>query len=594
MSFRMTHSARFLLRSSLPGLLALTVLMNGRAQDTSRQSIIARIDGKYTISFADIEQYLYDSHLIYKYRKNKAKAYQKAVDEKIVNQLKLIDFFALGLDKNAELLQGSKREISEELAVRYYETQFYGKYVNEDSLRSAYREIGKEVVYQQIAFPKPKSPSQKDLTSLRLRARSVMDTLRNGADFAEVAKAYPPPKGSSRPGEFMPPLTWKMSLLSNFNYTVFHLATGVVHIIESKESISVVKVAAVRKTDVPPYENVKEEIRKALDQKYSDISLQEFERTKENLIDEKTLTWNPKALQQLERWSSIPHFYEAGYSDTLRKAISRGRNLVIVRYAKGKVDFSEYLRLLNDVLLWGNVSPITQDNIKKYVLEALRTDILVKKANALNLGKDIFNAQTKNPVLRNEILRLYDHHEIEARIPAATDQALKDFYEAHKDSLFYQLAKVNIYAVIDSSRKVVDAAKQKLEENVPFEKLAPEIFVKTYVRGRDGTLDTFLEDEPPYLGEAAFKLKLHEIAGPIEYVDSAKGRQYALVKCVAIREEKQLSYEEVGTTISAVFKKHYRDEITEATQDRLRKKYTVTVYTDVLNRELAAVGIKQR
>ena len=590
----MINRVHFLLRSSLLGLLALTALLSGSAQDTSQQSIIARIDGKYAISFADVQQYLYDAHLVYKYRKNRAKAYERAVDEKIVNQLKLVDFFALGLDKNAELLQGVKREISEELAVRYYETQFFERYVNEDSMRSAYRELGKEVVYQQIVIAKPTSPSQKDLEFLRSRARSVQDTIRNGADFAEVARAYPPPEGSSRPGEFLPPLTWKMSLLSDFHYTVFHLATGVVHIFESKESISVVKIAGVRRTDVPPYENVKEEIRQALNQKYSDISLREFERTKKNLVDEKTLTWNPKALQQLERWSSVPGFYETGYADTLRNAISRGRNLVIVRYAKRKVDLSEYLRLLNEVLLWGKVSPITQDNIKKYVVEALRTDVLVKRAKALNLEKDIFNAQTKNPVLRNDILRLYDLHEIEARIPAATDEALRDFYKAHKDSLFYQLAKVNLYAVIDSSGKAVEEAKRKLEQNVPFEKLAPEIFVKTYVRGRDGTLDTFLEDEPPYFGGVAFTLKLQETAGPLEYVDTMKGRQYALIKCVAIREEKQLSYEEVGTTIPGVFKKYHRDEIARATQDHLKKKYTVTVYTDVLNRELAAVGIQQQ
>src|SRR5512141_2005908 len=119
MSFRMTDGVRFQLRSSFLGLLALTVLMNGQAQDTSRQSIIARIDGQYTISFADVQQYLYDAHLVYKYRKNRAKAYERAVDEKIVNQLKLIHFFALGLDQNKDLLQGIKREISEELVVRY-------------------------------------------------------------------------------------------------------------------------------------------------------------------------------------------------------------------------------------------------------------------------------------------------------------------------------------------------------------------------------------------------------------------------------------------------------------------------------------------
>jgi hypothetical protein len=580
------------LRSSLQGLLALTVLMSCHAQDTSQQSIIARIDGKYAISFADIEQYVYDSHLIYKYRRNKAKAYRRAVDEKIVNQLKLIDFFALGLNEDAELLRGIRREISEELVVRYYETQFYERYVNEDSMRSAYKDMGKEVVYQQIVLAKPKHASQKDLASLKSRADRISEEIRKGADFAEVAKNYSQHVGSSRPDDFMPPLNWKLSLLSNLNYIIFHLAAHEVRAIESKESISIVKVAEVRRRDVPPYEQVKEDIRRALGQRYGDFSLQEFERTKKNLVDEKTLVWNPRALRQLVRWSNVPQFYKTGYADTLRDAISHGRNRIILTYSKERVDLSEYLRLLDDVLMWGNVTSVTEDNIKKYILEAVRTDMLVKKANTLHLKKDIFQPETKNPVLRNEILRLYDHHEIEDRIPEATEKALKDFYQAHKDSLFYQLAKVNIYAVIDSSKKVIDEAKHKLAQNVPFERLAPEMFVKTYVRGRDGSLDTYLEDEPPYLGEAAFKLKLDETAGPIEYVDSAKGNRYALIKCVAIREEKQLSYKDVEQKITDDFRKYYREEITKATQSHLKRKYAVTVYTDVLNRILASMGIR--
>ena len=588
----MTHRVRCLLRSALQGLLALTVLTNGHAQDTSRQSIIARIDGRYPISFAEVQQFLYDSHLIYKYPKNRAKAYQKAVDGKVVNQLKLIDFFALGLDKDEELLRGIKREISEELVVRYYETQFYEKYMNEDSVKSAYADVGKEVVYQQVTLAKPQSASPEDLASLRARATSVKNQIDGGADFADVAKDYTPASDSARSDYLMPPLTWRLSLLSNLSYTIFHLPVGEVRIIESTESISIVKVVAVRKTDVAPYENMKEEIRKALDQRYVDVSLKEFERTKQSLIDEKALAWNREALEQLVQWSGIPHFYDTGYSDTLRNAVSRGRNLVVVTYPNGKVDLSEYLRLLNDVLKWGNVSPITQENVKKYILEAVRTDILVKRAKALNLERDIFHAQTNNPVLRNEILRLYDFQAIEARIPLATGKALREFYEAHKESMFYQLAKVNLYAVIDSSKKVVEEARRKLKQNVPFEKLAPEIFVKTYVRGRDGAMDTFLEDEPPYLAERAFRLKLHETAGPIEYIDSTKGRQYALIKCVALRGERQLSYEDVEKTIAEVFTKYHRAELTRATEDFLRKKYTVTVYADVLNRELESMGLR--
>jgi hypothetical protein len=115
--------------------------------------------------------------------------------------------------------------------------------------------------------------------------------------------------------------------------------------------------------------------------------------------------------------------------------------------------------------------------------------------------------------------------------------------------LFYQLAKVNIYALVDSSRSAIEKMKQKLDQGVPFEKLASTILVKTFIRQRDGGIDSYLSNEPPDLGETAFKLRLFETAGPIEYKDTANVRQYALIKCMHIREEKQLTYSDV--------KKHY-------------------------------------
>ncbi len=209
-------------------------------------------------------------------------------------------------------------------------------------------------------------------------------------------------------------------------------------------------------------------------------------------------------------------------------------------------------------------------------------------------GLNVFvfsNPETTNPVLRSEIVRLYNRQEIAEQIPVATEKALKDFYEENKDSLYYQLAKVNIYAVVDSSKDVINEMKHKLEQNVPFEKLAGEILVKTYIRGRDGTLDTYLEDEPPYLGEAAFRLKLYETAGPIEYSDTAKGRQYALMKCMAIREAKQLTYDDVKKTIADDFENYHRSKIAQSVEEQLKKKYVVTIYKDVLRQALLQIGI---
>jgi parvulin-like peptidyl-prolyl isomerase len=115
--------------------------------------------------------------------------------------------------------------------------------------------------------------------------------------------------------------------------------------------------------------------------------------------------------------------------------------------------------------------------------------------------------------------------------------------------------------------------------------------VKTYVRKRDGTIASYFSTEPPYLGEAAFKLKLFETAGPIDYDDSATGKQYALIKCMATRDDKQLTFDDARKSIVDNFRKYYRNRIAQSVTELLRKKYAVTIYGDVLRQNLISSGI---
>jgi len=573
-------------------LAAVSFFMNCNAQDTSQNNIVARIADKYTISFPELRQYVIDYQYGYRYKKNIVEATHKALEDMIVRRMKIIDFFDLGLNEKKEALQGIMRMLNEELVADYYRTQFYSKYVNEDAVQDAYKQMGREVIYREILLAKPKNASGQTIRSLKSLAREIGNRIRSGADFAALAEKYSQDVKTRDQGGLMPPLNWKMSLLSAGYDALFHLAVDEVRMIESKQAIRLVKVDKIDTVDVPPYSKVQEDIRKALAEKYVSAASNEFDQTKKSLVDERTLEWNKKGIRQLLRWSNIPRFYVTSYSDTLSYAISHGNNFLILRYSKGRVDLREYLRLLNEVLTLGNIPGIKENDLKKFILEAVRTDKIINKARELNLEKNIFNPQTKNPNLQEGIIRLYNSQVVEKQIPPATQEALKAFYQANKDSLFYQLAKVNIYAVIDSSKSTIEKMKQKLDQNVPFEKLASAIDVKTFIRTRDGRIVSFFSIEPPYLGEAAFRLKLSETAGPIEYVDSVGGKRYALIKCMAIQEEKQLTYKDVQETIAKQFADFHREKLFAATDEHLRKKYPVTIYNDVINHNLAATGIK--
>jgi parvulin-like peptidyl-prolyl isomerase len=571
--------------------LALIVFINCTVQDTTDPNVIVTIAGDYSINFAELNKYVLDHHYNQMFRSNRAEAYKTGLDEMVVHRLEIIDFFNLGLNKNRELLQSVRRPLNEELVNQYFRTQFYAKYVNDESMQEVYKQMGKEVIYRQIVLPRPKNASQKYIDSLKTAAKELKTKIDRGADFAELARQYSQDADSTRSIGLMPAIHWKTSLSNIYDHTIFDLGVGKVRILETRPAIHIVEVIKINKIDVQPFEKVKDEITKALDERYMDISLQEFDSAKNNLVDDKTLKWNQQALEQLVTWSNIPNFYQQYYADTLQHAISQGRNFLILRHSKGTVDLKEYLRLLDDVLTIGTSSSLKGDDIKRFILEAVRTSLIVNKARGLNLEKDILNPRTTDPAIKDEIVKMFNRQIIDAQIPKATEDALRQFYQENKDSLFYQLAKVNIYAIIATDEKNINELKRKLDQNVPFEKLTGEVLVKTFIRDRDSVIKSYFSVEQPFLGKAAFQLKLFETAGPIEYNDPEKGKQYALIKCMARREEKQLSYDAARKTISDDFANYHRERIGQSVREGLKRKYTVTIYNDVLQRIFSSMGI---
>ena len=280
------------------------------------------------------------------------------------------------------------------------------------------------------------------------------------------------------------------------------------------------------------------------------------------MIDESKLKWNDKALNQLVSWSKIPNFYNGIYKDTLQQAISKNKDFIILTYSGGNVDLKEYLRLLNNVLIPKSDKNTDKDDIKNFLLEAVRTDKIVKKAEDLGLEKTIFNPQTNNPVLKNQIVYLYNLAVVDSQIPEPTGEILHKFYNEQKDSLFYQLKKINIYAMIFPGEKKAEEVMQRIESGTPFEKISGDWFVKTFIRDREGNIKSYFSREEPFLGKAAFKLKLNETAGPVAYNDPEKGKQYAIIKCVNIRPEKQLFFADVKNSIVEDFR-NYQREINE-------------------------------
>jgi hypothetical protein len=381
----------------------------------------------------------------------------------------------------------------------------------------------------------------------------------------------------------MPPVNWKQSILDPVGNIIFQLNKNDVSVLNSDNAFLIVKIVDVNKIHVEPFDSIKSKIISDLRNVYLNISFEEYEKDKKELIDENTLEWNTNALEEIVQWSNIPDFYKDKYQEIFANAIKNGDNKVILIYYNNKtLDYKELLRLLNNILILGSSNNIKEEDVKKFILEAIRTDIIVKKADSLDLKKNIFNAFTTNPVLKNRVVNLYNQTEVEGKFPEATDEALHLFFKQNEDTLYYQLEKRNLFVMVFPNKEDAEKASAKIKGGTPFEKVTGSYLVKTYIKERNGEIKSYLSDEKPTFGKAAFEMKEAEISGPVKFEDENNQLKYAVIKCYHIRPEKQLTFDDVKNSITEDFKNHHRKKIEKDLEEELRSKYHPVINEEVL------------
>jgi len=349
----------------------------------------------------------------------------------------------------------------------------------------------------------------------------------------------------------------------------------------------------IKQIKLQPFEKMKDKIISQLKKGYYEASNKAYDDFRLGLVDKGSAKWNQSGLDQLIKWSSEHEtFYGGAYKDTINNAIRNGNNFELFSCENVKVDLKEYLRLLEEVVFLNPNTYLDSKNVKEFILDAVYDNNVIMAAIKNGLDKILINPYTQNRIVEDRLLYLFNQTVIEASIPQTTPGALGRFYEDHKDPTFYQLKKVFIYARVYSDSAKAAADINEIRKGTPFEKIPNAMLIKIFIRERDGRLKTYRTEGGDYLAKAAFNLSLNESAGPVEYDDSTKGKQYAVIKSFRIDPEKQLTYDEVkGERIEEEFKNYYRQNISDEVDAGLKKKYSVEIFEDVLSKEIAS---KQR
>ena len=570
--------------------IVLFFLFVGHAQDRPNvpddSAVVAKLNKNYIVTLKDLRQYISDWNYQFKFRV-KSERYKNALNSLISKRLKIFDFFDRRLDENNELMKKISRIVNDELMNAFFDKSFVEKYANEKTAAEAYKEIDKEILCDEIILLIPTHPAKEDIDSIKTIASKLEAGLSQNDDINDLIELY---SLNNYKLNAQRKVTWSESMSDPVANVIFKLQKGFTRVVESADGFHVIKIQDINKIQVEPFEKIKDKIVSQLQKGYYEAYNNAYEEFRHGHIDKNSIKWNQRGLDQIVKWSSEnARFYAGAYKDTIQNAISNGNNFGILSYNNSNVDLKEYLRLLEEVVILNPNVLLSSVNVKDFILDAVYDNNVVMAAKKLGLEKKLIEPYTQNIVIYDRLVYLYNQAVIEGSIPKTTPEALKKFYEDHRDSTFYQLKVVYINARIYSDSTEAAADINKIRKGTPFEEVSNKFFVKEYIRERDGSLKAYKTSGGDYLAKAAFQLNLNESAGPIEYDDSTNGKQFAVIKCFQIQPEKQLTYDDVkGKRIVDEFTNYYRRKISEEVDTRLKEKYKVEIFENVLSNAIAS------
>ena len=545
--------------------------------------IVASVKGIGDISFNELQNHYRDYQFDLKYRNNPEQGYQEALQSLVLFKRKVADFKREEMYENKKLMNPIQRYVNEEIRRLYFEVEYLGKYINEASITSYYQLMNKEVTYQQLILNKYQNQNTNLEISVESRIDQILSEFNSGTEFDTIVSKYSEDITSNNNG-LMPPINWQNGWLNSTNRAISSMNIGDIEVLESESLYYIIKISDIKIIDIPQLNNIRPIIIKNLREQYLDRALQEFAFMEDNIVDTKDFEWNEEAIKEIASWSKDDSFFLGRYKNTINEAISLSNNKTIIKYNLKDIKYDDLLYFLNDLLIPGIEKDISENDLKNYIDEAIRTDLIIQKAKDLGYDEKILT-ENATDALEFQYQKIYTIENVDNNIPTANETILKEFYNEHKDSLLYQYALTSIYVKLFDEKS--DALKmiENINAGESFEQAANRIYkVKSFIKNKEGKISSYYSNEEPIFGNIAFEMEPNEIIGPINTYE-LDVQKFAVIKSSRKIKEKTPAFNEIEN-LEKRFETYHREQLNQRVKDVLASKYPVLTFDDIISKNI--------
>ena len=570
--------------STVIHLIFTAVILTNCSNIQHREAdIVASVKGIGDISFNELQNHYRDYQFDLKYRDNPKQGYQEALQSLVLFKRKVADFKKEEMYENKKLMNPIQRYVNEEIRRLYFEEEYLGKYINEASITSYYQLMNKEITYQQLVLNKFHNQNSNSETNVKSRIDQILSEINSGTDFDILVSRYSEDITSNNNG-LMPPINWRNGWLNSTNRAISSMNIGDIEVLESESMYYIIKISDIKIIDIPQLNDIRQTIIKNLREQYLDRALQEFAFMEDNIVDTKDFKWNEEAVKEITNWSKDDSFFLGRYKDTINEAINLSNNKTIISNNLEEIKYDDLLYFLNDILIPGIEKDISENDLKNYIVEAIRTDLIIKKAKDLGYDEKILTGNATD-ALEFQYQKIYTIENVDNKIPTANDTFLKEFYNEHKDSLLYQYALTSIYVKLFYEKSEALKMIENINAGESFEQAANSTYkVKSFIKNKEGKISSYYSKEEPILGNIAFEMEPNEIIGPINTYELGI-QKFAVIKSSRKIEEKVPTFNEIEN-LEKLFEAYYREQLNQRVKDVLASKYPVITFDDIIKKNI--------
>ncbi len=562
------------MRKSLSFLFLLLAFLLFSDCAEKKEQIVALV-GNEKITVEDLNIKMGGSYRTTPSSRDEERTLRKNVLDQIIDEKLLAQAATeMGRDKDESFINTVKEQEERFLLQTLYKVKVVDKSEpTEKELKEFYKKQSEQIHPRHI------------LVKSKDKAEEIYQQLKAGADFEEIAKQESEDAATKSKGGDLDFITWGKAV-GPFQDAAFSLKPQEISKpVRTSFGWHIIKLEERRTVELPPYEEIKENLRNALRNfKQQDISYNLIEgmRRKSGFkVNSSTLDLLVSKAEKREDTLQITQTQGAEFDPT--KFTPEEKELILATFKGGEFKLWQFLENYQMIPAFRKPS-LDKQLLEDLVYQMCLKDILIKMAKDEKVDKSETYLMALND-FKDMTLANWYRNDVLWKDITVTEEEINAYYEKNKD-LYLEPATTKVKEIMVKSEEEARDVLKKVKGGADWDSLA-KISLRTHAKNRGGELGYVNEKLYPEIFDYAWnKMKIGEIAGPIHIKQSRYGEGYSVIKLL----DKKYSYQKKLTEVRSDVEKRVIGEKKQEALNNLiseqKGKKEVKIFEDVLETTL--------